>query len=54
MEDFFETFNEQSAILCHNIDNLCGLKGEVEINIEELTSLCTLDIICGSYIELFE
>ena len=48
MEDFFETFNEQSAVLCEKINNLFSSKGKIEINVEEFTSLCTLDIICGT------
>nr|QST15016.1 CYP4AP3 protein [Diaphanosoma celebensis] len=46
MEDFFDTFNEQSSILCDKIGKMCEAKGAVEVNVEELTSLCTLDIIC--------
>ena len=52
MEDFFETFNEQSSVLCRKIDDLCGTDEKVEINVEKLTSLCTLDIICGNLVTL--
>jgi cytochrome P450 len=47
MEDFFETFNEQSSVLCRKIDALCEPDGRAEIDMGLLTGLCTLDIICG-------
>nr|QST15014.1 CYP4AP1 protein [Diaphanosoma celebensis] len=46
MEDFFDTFNEHSSILCDKIDKLCTTNGNTEINVDKFTSLCTLDIIC--------
>nr|QST15018.1 CYP4AP5 protein [Diaphanosoma celebensis] len=46
MEDFFETFNEHSSVLCRKIDILCAADGRAEINVGQLTGLCTLDIIC--------
>ena len=49
IEDFFEAFNEQSSILCRKIEALCSANGTVEMNIENLISLCTLDIICGKW-----
>jgi hypothetical protein len=48
MEDFFETFNEQSLVLCRKIDALCEPSGKVELIADKLSSLCTLDIICGN------
>ena len=46
MEDFFETFNEHSSIFCRKLDDICR-HDKTEIDIQKLTSLCTLDIICG-------
>ena len=49
MEDFFDTFNEQSSILCEKLEQLCTTGVKTEVNVDKLTSLCTLDIICGLY-----
>nr|QST15017.1 CYP4AP4 protein [Diaphanosoma celebensis] len=46
MENFFDAFNEQSSVLCSRIGHLCSATGRAEVNVEKLTSLCTLDIIC--------
>jgi cytochrome P450 family 4 len=46
MEDFFETFNEHGSIFCRKLDDICR-HDKTEIDIQKLTSLCTLDIICG-------
>nr|QST15015.1 CYP4AP2 protein [Diaphanosoma celebensis] len=46
LEDFFDTFNEQSSILCEKISRLCKANGKIETHIDELISLCTLDVIC--------
>ena len=53
LEEFFDTFNHQSLILCDKIWNLCHHEEKVEIEVDQLMSLCTLDIICGNTIRFY-
>ena len=47
LDDFLETFNEQSLVLCRKLHNL-SREQCCQIDVYPLMSVCALDIICGN------
>jgi len=46
LEEFFETFNVASSVLCRKLRHLCGAQAGADVEVSRLLNLCTLDVIC--------